>query len=130
MDPAVNTPVQDKNLYKLGPQFCIDDWLSKHNHTEGKDKEITGINLNIKAVETCTDMQECMMAEKNRHALQAQDYLHALTAYIIYGWPSTRAEVKEEIQLYWPFCDSMAVIDGIVMKGRIAIPASLKLRTL
>ena len=47
--------------------------------------------------------------------------------YVINGGPSTRAEVKEEIQMYWPFLDDPAVIDGIVMKDRrIIVPASLQ----
>ena len=48
---------------------------------------------------------ECPMAEKIRHATHMDDQLNVLTAYMINGWPSTRAELKEEIQLYWPFCD-------------------------
>ena len=36
-----------------------------------------------------------------------------------------RAGVKEEIQIYWPFRDDVAVIDGILMKGRkIVVQAS------
>ena len=30
-------------LYKQGPQLYIVDWLTSHNHTEGKDREITGM---------------------------------------------------------------------------------------
>ena len=38
-----------------------------------------------------------------RHAIQAHDNLNALTVYTINGWLSTRSEVKDEIQPYWPF---------------------------
>ena len=41
-------------------------------------------------------------------------------------WLDLRAEV-EEIQLYWPFCKDIVVIDGIVMKGRgTVVPASFQ----
>ena len=59
-----------------------------------------------------------MMTEEIRHAAQVHNHLNALTAYVINDWPSTRAEAKEEIQLFWPLCDNVALIDGIVMKGR------------
>ena len=45
---------------------------------------------------------------------------------MINGWPSTRAEVKEEGQLYWPFRDGVAVTDCLVIKVRgISVTASL-----
>ena len=43
------------------------------------------------------------------------------------GWPSTRAEAKEEMQMCWTFHDDMAVIEDIVMKDRrIVVPALLQ----
>ena len=74
-----------------------------YNHREGKDKEIVGMNLNINAIETCMDIPECMSTEEMRHTTQVDDHLNALTMYVIHGPPSTRADVKEEIQPYGPF---------------------------
>ena len=45
-------------LYESGSQLYIADWLSMHNHNEGKDEEMVGMNLNIYAIETCTDFPE------------------------------------------------------------------------
>ena len=77
---------------------------------------------NIKAVETCADIPEYMTPEEISQALQADDNLNVLTEYMINGWPSTKAEVKEEIRLYWLIRDNMAAIDGIVMKSRSVVP--------
>ena len=30
----------------------------------------------------------------------------------------TKAEVRQDIQLYWTSCDDMTVVNGIVLKGR------------
>ena len=87
-------------------------WLSRHNHSKGKDEEITGMNINV--TETCTGMMECLTAEEIKHATQGDDHLNALKVYSINDWPSTTAEAKEEIQLYCPFHDDMAVNDGIM----------------
>ena len=77
--------------------------------------------------EICTDTPECMTAEEIRHVMQEDDHLNALKAYIINGWSSTRAEIKEETQPYWPFHDDMVVVDSIVMKGRrTVVPVPLQ----
>ena len=71
------------------------DWLSKHNHNEGKDEEITGLNLPIYVIKMWTAMPECMMPEVIRHTTQADDHLNALTMYVINGWPPIRTDIKE-----------------------------------
>ena len=46
---------------------------------------------------------------------------------IISGWPSTKVELHSNLRPYWSYRDDLAVIDGVVMKGRcIIIPAVLK----
>ena len=67
------------------------------------------MDLNINVNWNRHDVQECMMAEEIRHATQADDYLNVPTAYVINIYPSTIAEVKEEIQPYWPFSDDMGI---------------------
>ena len=42
----------------------IADWLSFHNHIEGRDKPIKGMDIRIDAIQSMTDMPECIsMAE-------------------------------------------------------------------
>ena len=61
------------------------DWLSRHNHREGKDEEITGVILSINVIETCTDIPECIMTEDIRHAAQRDGHLNELAVYVIHG---------------------------------------------
>ena len=58
-------------IYKPGPEIFIADWLSRHNHTEGKDKPIKGMDIWVDAIQTATDMPECIsMAEIQQESSQ------------------------------------------------------------
>ena len=51
-------------IYKPGPEIFIADWLSRHNHVEGKDKPIKDMDVWVDAIQSMTDMPECVsMAE-------------------------------------------------------------------
>ena len=108
-----------KILSKPRPQLFRADWQLRYNHNEGKDEEILWMGLNINAIEVSTDMPECMEVEAIRHAMQDYSHLSALITYMIHGWPSTRAEVKEELKPYWPFRNDITVIDRITGKDEI-----------
>ena len=43
-------------IYKLGPKIFIADWLSRHNHIEGKDKPIKDMDVCVDAIQSVTDM--------------------------------------------------------------------------
>ncbi len=44
---------------------------------------------------------------------------------IIKGWAERRHDVPRALHPYWPFCDELAVEDGLIVKGEcIIIPAS------
>ena len=102
--------------------------MSRHNQDEGQNEEIPGMNLNINAIEACTDIPECMMAEEIRHATCDNDNVSIMSAYMIKEWPSTKANVKE-LQPYWPFTDNIAVTGRATFKGRrIIMPSSLHQR--
>ena len=59
------------------------------------------------------------------------EHLRCLKNSIIAGWPSTRDELQSDLRLYWSYRDDLAVMDGMVMKGRcIIIPAVLKQQVL
>ena len=38
--------------------------------------------------------------------------------YVIQGWPESKNHLPQDIRLYWTFRDDLAVIDGIVIKGK------------
>ena len=37
-------------IYKPGPKIFIADWLLRHNHTEGKDKPIKGMDIQVDTI--------------------------------------------------------------------------------
>ena len=53
------------------------------------------MSLNINAIETCTDIPECMATEEIRHATLEDDQIGVLSTYVMHGWPSTRAGVTK-----------------------------------
>ena len=78
-----------------GLQLFISDWMLMHNLERGKDEEITGMNLRISAIRTCTDILESITTEEIRHVTQEDYHISHLTPYMIYGYLSTKAEVKK-----------------------------------
>ena len=46
-------------IYKPGPEIFIADWLLRHNHAEGKDKAIKGMDIWVDTIQSATDMPEC-----------------------------------------------------------------------
>ena len=60
-------------LFKLEPQIFVADWLSRPSHSENQNEEIMRRSLNIKAIETCTDILECMMAGEIKCATLEDD---------------------------------------------------------
>ena len=50
-----------------------------------------------------------------------------LKTIIITGWPRIRDQLHMDIRPYWSYRGDMAVIDGVVMKGRhIIVPQNLQ----
>ena len=50
---------------------------------------------------------------------------------IITDWLSTKDQLHIDIRPYWSYRDNLAVIDGVVMKGRhVIIPQELKQQVL
>ena len=85
------------------------------------------MNIIIKAIDSCMDIQDCMMAEEIRSATMDDEDVSMLSEYILCGWPSVRAKVQKDVQPYWSFRDEIVIIDGNDMKiRRIIIPASLQ----
>ena len=62
----------------------------------------------------------------------AQDeHLQHLKNITITGWPRTKDKLHTDIKPYRYYRDDLAVIDGVVMKGRyIIIPTELKQQAL
>ena len=55
-------------FYKPGPRLYTLDWLSHNNHTENRNQEMTGMNINIHMISTAAHIQICMSIEDIRTA--------------------------------------------------------------
>ena len=114
-------------IYKPGPEIFIADWLLRHNHTEGKDKPIKDMEIQVDAIQTATDMPECVSMAEIQQTSSLNNHLQQLKGIIISGWPDSRDELHVDLQPYWSYRDKLAVIDGVILKGKcIIIPSSLK----
>ena len=109
------------------PKIFVADWLFQHNQEEGRDKPIKDMDLRIDAIQSATNIPECISISQIQQASVLDKPLQHLKNMIIRGWPSTKDELHGELRSYWSYTDVLAVIDGVIMKGRcIIIPAVLK----
>ena len=114
-------------IYKPGPEIFIADWLSQHNHKEGKDKPIKNMDITIDAIQSTKDILECISISQIQQALAQDKHLQHIKNIIITAWLSTKDELHRNLRPYWTYRDGLAVIDGVAMKGRcIIIPVILK----
>ena len=113
--------------YKPGPDIFIADWLSRHNHVEGKDKPIKDMDIWMDTIQSATDMPECVSVAEIQQASAQDDHLQKLKNLIFAGWCNTKDELHVDLKHYWLYRDELAVIDEVILKGRcIIIPTSLK----
>ena len=62
-------------INKPGLDLFITDWLSRQNHKENKDPEIPGMQMNIDAIETMTNIPDCMTLQWLQQATSQDDHL-------------------------------------------------------
>ena len=58
------------------------DWLSRHIHNENKDKEITGMQISINAIQSTNNILECLTIHELYEATPEDQHL---MEYIIQG---------------------------------------------
>ena len=114
-------------IYKSGPEIFIGDWLSHHNHIEGKDNPINYIDIRINTIQRATDILKCMPMSQIQQASAQDEHLQCLKSFITTGWPNTKEELHTDLKPYSSYRKELAVIDKIVLKGRcIVILTSLR----
>ena len=118
---AKNSPIQGENPLQTRPKIFIVDWLSCHNHKENKDEPIKGMDLRVDAIYSMTDILGCMSISHIQQTMAQEGHLQQLKNNIISGWPAKKDQLHIDIRPYWSYKDDLAVIDGIVMKGRCII---------
>ena len=76
-------PYRVQIIYKPGPNIFTADWLLKHNHIEGKDKPIKGMDIRVDTIQSKTDMPECMSMAEIQQASSQDNHLQQLKSFII-----------------------------------------------
>ena len=118
-------------IYKPGPDLFMADWLSRHNYSENKDEEISFMQISINVIQSTTNIPECMTTHELQEATSQDQHPQNFMEYVIQGWPESKNQLPQDIRTYWMFRDYMAVIDGVVIKGRcIVMPETLQQHTL
>ena len=101
--------------------------MLRHNHTEGKDKPIKGKDICVDAIQTAMEIPECVSMAEIQQASSMDNHLQQLKSIIITGWPDSRDKLHGDLQPYWSYRDELAVMDGIILKGKcITMPNSLR----
>ena len=105
-------------LYKPSANLYIADWLSQHNHTENRDQDIAGVNINIHTVSTVVDVPVCMLIEDLRAAMRKDAELQMPQVHKIKAWPQNKDETEPSLRRYSPIRHDLAMINGVAMKGK------------
>ena len=85
----------------------------------------------IDVIQTATDIPECLSMTELQQESSQDCHLQKLKNIITAGWPDSKDDINAELKLYWSYIEELAVIDGIILKGRhIIIPNSLRQQVL
>ena len=68
-------------MYKPGPDIFTADWLSRHNHVEGKDKPIEDTDIQVDTIQSTKDMSECVSPVEIQQASAQDDHCQKLEFY-------------------------------------------------
>ena len=81
----------------------------------------------VNATQSKKDILECISMMEIQQASTQDDHLHKLKHLIITGWPNTKDMLQMDLKTYLSYRDELAVIDGVILKGRhIIIPTNLR----
>ena len=65
-------------LYKPGPDIFITDWLSQCNHKEGKDELLQDMDIRVDAIQSTTDILECISISQIQQTMVQDEHLQCL----------------------------------------------------
>ena len=85
----------------------------------------------LDTIQNATDMLECVSMAEIQQASSQDAHLQQLKHFIIACCPDTKDKLHADLRVYWLYRDELAVIDGILLKGRhIVILNSLRQQVL
>ena len=100
-------------IYKSGPNLFKADWFSRQNHKENNDTETPGMHLNINAMQTTTNIPDCITINELQQAISQDTHLQYLKEQIIQSWLEDRDQIPQDMRTYGIFQDDMAMVDGV-----------------
>ena len=104
---------------------------SCHNHKEDKNEPIQDMDTRVDAIQSMTGIPECMSISQIQQMTAQDEHLQCFKNIIITGWSNMKDQLHIDITPYWSYKDDLAVIDGVVMKGRCTVnPENLKQQAL
>ena len=78
-------------------------------------------------MQNAMDMPECLSMAEIQQVSSQDDHLQQLKSLIIAGWSDSNNKLHADLRPYWSYRDELAVIDGVILKGRcIIMPNSLR----
>ena len=85
------------------------------------------MDIQVDAIQSATDILECVSVVEIQQASTQDNHLQKLKNLIIAGWPDTKGMLQMDLKAYWSYVDELAVIDGVILKGRhVIIPTNLR----
>ena len=85
------------------------------------------MDVRVDTIQSTTDIPECISILQIQQAMAQNKHLQCLKNIIITGWLSTKDKLHINIRPYWSYRHDLALIDGVIMKGRhIIVPQELK----
>ena len=81
-----------------GPHLFMADWLSRHNHKENKDEEITDIQISISLIQSTTNIPEYMIIHELQEATSQDQHFQHLMGYIIQGWLDSKTSYHKTLE--------------------------------
>ena len=89
------------------------------------------MDIQVDGIQSARDIPECVSVVEIQQASAQDDHLQKLKNLIIAGWPDTKDMLHADLKAYWLYRDELAVIDGVILKGKhIIIPTNLRCQIL
>ena len=76
------------------------------------------MQISINVIQSTSNILECMTIYELLKPTSQDQHLQHLMEYVIQEWPDNKKQLPQDIRTYWMFRDDMAVIDGVVTKGK------------
>ncbi|XP_062619975.1 uncharacterized protein K02A2.6-like [Saccostrea cucullata] len=102
------------------------DTLSRSYLSETKENLVPDISVNDIHLISYLPVSP-MKYEEFKKATANDAELQSLLDTVLEGWPDSKAEVPDEIRMYWNIRDEISCVDGLLFKShKLIIPQSMK----